>query len=348
MAGGVGSRFWPLSKSTKPKQFLDIMGVGKTFIQLTYERMKSICPDENFLIVTNKIYKGLVLEQLPMLKEDQVLLEPMRRNTAPCIAYANYEIQKRCKNANIIVSPADHVILDQEEFVRVIKSGLDIVSKRDVLLTLGIKPCRPDTGYGYIQMEKDSSEKELFKVRTFTEKPNLEVAKFFFESGEFFWNSGIFLWSLNSINKAFEEHLPEVFNLFNNREADVSEGDFVDKTYSACPNISIDYGVMEKAKNVYVYKSDFGWSDLGTWGSLYENSRKDDQGNALICKDALIYESKNCIVNIPGEKLLVAQGLDGFIIVDSGESLLICKKEEEQRIRQFVNDIQLKKGEKYI
>jgi len=348
MAGGVGSRFWPLSKSNKPKQFLDILGIGKTFLQLTFERMNKICPAENFYIVTNKIYKEQVLEQLPMLSESQVLLEPMRRNTAPCIAFANYEIKKRNKDAVIIVSPSDHLILKEDEFIRVLNNGVDFVKNNQSLLTLGIKPSRPDTGYGYIQSMVADKNEEISLVKTFTEKPNIELAKFFYESGEFFWNSGIFLWSLKSIDDAFSKYLPEVSNLFNNRPSFNSEKEFIDSTYADCPNISIDYGIMEKADNVFVYKSDFGWSDLGTWGSLYENTNKDQLNNSIIGENVILYDSKNCMINIPNGKLVVAQGLDGFIVVDSGESLLICKKDEEQRIRQFVNDIQLKKGEKYV
>ncbi len=348
MAGGVGSRFWPLSKTDCPKQFLDILGIGKTFLQLTFERLNKICPKENFYIVTNKIYKNLVKEQLPFLNDEQILLEPKRRNTAPCIAFANYSIKKRTNNANIIVCPSDHLILKEDEFLKVISDGINFASKDDCLLTLGIKPSRPDTGYGYIQIDNEIFTEQINKVKTFTEKPNLELAKFFYESGEFFWNSGIFIWTLNSIEIAFKKYLPEVSHLFNERLKYETEDEFIEKTYSECPNISIDYGVMEKANNVYVYKSDFGWSDLGTWGSLYENTTKDNNGNSVIGKDILLYETSNCMINIPGEKIVVAQGLEGYIIVDSGESLLICKKDQEQRIRQFVTDIQLKKGDKYV
>lgn len=350
MAGGVGSRFWPLSKSDKPKQFLDILGIGKTFLQLTFDRLNKICPSENFYIVTNKAYKDIVLEQLPNINESQVLLEPKRRNTAPCIEFANYIIGKINPNANIIVCPSDHLILNENEFIRVVSEGIDFVKDKSALLTLGIKPSRPDTGYGYIQIDKNSNgiNAEIDKVKTFTEKPNLELAKFFYESGEFFWNSGIFIWSLPSIEQAFKQHLPEVYNLFQNRNQYSTENEFIDKTYSECPNISIDYGIMEKSNNVYVFKADFGWSDLGTWGSLYENTQHDENKNSIVGKNILSYDTQNCVINIPTEKLVVVQGLDGFIVVDSGESLLICKKEEEQRIRQFVNDIQIKKGDSFV
>ena len=350
MAGGVGSRFWPLSKTDKPKQFIDILGLGKTFLQLTFERLNKICPAENFYIVTNKTYKDLVLEQLPMISEEQVLLEPKRRNTAPCIAFANYKISLKCKDAKIIVCPSDHLILKEDEFVNVANEGLTFVSDRNILLTLGIKPNRPDTGYGYIQIDKKLSENEVYinKVKTFTEKPNIELANFFVTSGEFFWNSGIFIWSLKSIEQAFEKHLFEVYSLFKQREMYSSDEEFINKTYSECPNISIDYGIMEKAENVYVYKADFGWSDLGTWGSLFENTPKDEGNNSIIGDNILSYELSNCLINNPTNKVIVAQGLDGYIIVDSGESLLICKKDEEQRIRQFVNDIQVNLGDSYV
>jgi mannose-1-phosphate guanylyltransferase len=347
MAGGIGSRFWPLSKTSCPKQFLDILGTGKTLLRQTFERFLPLCPHENFYIVTNKIYKEIVLEQLPEIDESQVLCEPLRRNTAPCIMYANYVISKRNPNARIVVAPSDHLILKEQEFTRIISEGFDFVSNDDVLLTLGIQPSRPDTGYGYIQVNEKNNN-PINKVKTFTEKPNLEMAKFFYESGDFFWNSGIFIWSLTSINKAFQEYLPEVYNLFNSENTCKTEEEFIDLTYSNSPNISIDYGIMEKANNVHVYKSEFGWSDLGTWGSLYENANKDTSNNALIGDAIIQYDTKDCMVNAPKDKLVVLQGLEDYIVIDSGESLLICKKEEEQKIRQFVNDIQSKYGDKYI
>jgi len=348
MAGGIGSRFWPISKTETPKQFLDVLGVGKSLLQLTYERFKNICADENFIIVTNKIYKKQVLDQLPVLNEDQVLLEPKRRNTAPCIAYANRVIREKNPNAKIVVAPSDHIVLKEVEFLNIISSGLDFVEKNNALLTLGITPTRPDTGYGYIQGNvKEQVLDDVYKVKTFTEKPNAEIAKFFYESGEFFWNSGIFLWSLDSIDKAFKEHLPEVSKLFT-ANTSLDESEFIKLTYDNCPNISIDYGVMEKAKNVFVYKSEFGWSDLGTWGSLFENKEKTKDNNAIINNNVLSYDSNNNIIYIPKDKIAVIQGLKDMIIVDSGESILICKKDEEQRIKQFVNDVKSEKGEDFI
>lgn len=354
MAGGIGSRFWPLSKTSRPKQFLDILGTGETFIQQTFRRFNQIIPKENFLVVTNLDYKEMVLEQLPMLAESQVLCEPLRRNTAPCIAYACHKI--KCKNdkANIIVAPSDHLITREDIFVEELQKSLRFVSQTDALVTLGIMPSRPETGYGYIQINgsvKFEDVDNLHMVKTFTEKPDLKMAKVFVDSGEFFWNSGIFIWSLNSILKAFEKYLPEVNDLFSKGckyYYTNSEGAFLRKTYSECPNISIDYGIMEKASNVYVLCADFGWSDLGTWGSLWENSTRDQHENTVKARNAKIYDTHNCIVNLPDEKLAVIHGLDGYIVVESDNILLICKKEEEQQIRQFVNDVKITKGDKYV
>ncbi|MCF6356456.1 MAG: mannose-1-phosphate guanylyltransferase [Draconibacterium sp.] len=354
MAGGIGSRFWPLSRVVKPKQFLDILGVGRTFLQQTFDRFSTIIPKENFLIVTSVKYKDIVLEQLPELKEEQVLLEPLRRNTAPCLAYAAYKIKTKNPNANLIVAPSDHIILKEEEFVRQIKNGLQFIKENDVLLTLGIKPNRPETGYGYIQVKKRAKFNELtnlYKVKTFTEKPDEQMAKVFVESGEFFWNSGIFIWSLPSVLKAFDEHLKNVSSIFKKGMKlynTSNEVHFIKKTYSECPAISIDYGIMEKAKNVYVLTADFGWSDLGTWGSLYENKEKDTDGNVISGDNILTYNTKNCIVDISDQKVAVLQGLDGYIIAESNETLMICKKEDEHQIKQFVTDVKIKKGDSLI
>ena len=354
MAGGIGSRFWPLSRVVKPKQFLDILGVGRTFLQQTFDRFSTIIPKENFLIVTSVKYKDLVLEQLPELKEEQVLLEPLRRNTAPCLAYAAYKIKTKNPDANLIVAPSDHIILKEEEFVRQIKNGLQFVKENDALLTLGIKPNRPETGYGYIQVKKRAKFNEfanLYKVKTFTEKPDEQMANVFVESGEFFWNSGIFIWSLQSLLKAFDAHLKNVSSLFEKGMKlynTSNEVHFIKKTYSECPAISIDYGIMEKAKNVYVLTADFGWSDLGTWGSLYENKEKDSNGNVINGDNILTYNTKNCIVNISNQKVAVLQGLDGYIVAESNETLMICRKEDEHQIKQFVTDVKIKKGDSLI
>jgi len=354
MAGGIGSRFWPLSRVVKPKQFLDILGVGRTFLQQTFDRFSTIIPKENFLVVTSVKYKDIVLEQLPELKEEQVLLEPLRRNTAPCLAYAAYKIKTKNPDANLVVAPSDHIILKEEEFVLQIKNGLQFVKDNDVLLTLGIKPNRPETGYGYIQVKKRAKFNELtnlFKVKTFTEKPDEQMAKVFVESGEFFWNSGIFIWSLPTLLKAFDAHLKNVSSIFEKGMKlynTSNEVHFIKKTYSECPAISIDYGIMEKAKNVYVLTADFGWSDLGTWGSLYENREKDTDGNVISGDNILTYNTKNCIVDISDQKVAVLQGLDGYIIAESNDTLMICKKEDEHQIKQFVTDVKIKKGDSLI
>jgi mannose-1-phosphate guanylyltransferase len=343
MAGGVGSRFWPFSRNDRPKQFLDFFGTGRTLLQLTFDRIRHVVPAENILIVSNVIYKDLILEQLPEIKANQVLLEPNRRNTAPCIAYAINRIKSMTDKANIIVAPSDHLILKENDFIDTIKVGLDFIEKNDCLLTLGIKPSRPETGYGYIQI--DEGETNLRRVKTFTEKPNAELAQIFFETGEFFWNSGIFLWNLQAIDKAFDDLLPEVSTKFKAGEEFFNtekEQEFIDQMYPSCPNISIDYGIMEKAKDVYVLCSDFGWTDLGTWGSLYEMSPKDEHENVTLkCKTAF-YESEDNIIVLPSEKLAVIQDLNGYIVAESNNVLLICKRENEQRIRQFVNDMNVK------
>lgn len=351
MAGGVGSRFWPLSKQKSPKQFLDILGTGKTMIQMAFDRFSSICPAENYYIVTNEQYKDLVLEQLPQLKSEQILLEPIMRNTAPCIAYANFKIRQRNKDAHIIVSPADHLITNETEFINVVEKGLEYINNTDKLLTLGLKPNRPETGYGYIQVENNKADLGISKVKTFTEKPNLDLAKTFVKSGDFFWNSGIFIWSLSAIDNAFKAFLPDVESLFDQGE-DISDEDsekkFIDKIYPECQNISIDYGILEKSDKVYVFCADFGWSDLGTWGSLYDRSEKDLVGNAIQGDNVMLYDSENCLINVPNEKLVVVQGMSNYIIVDSKDTLLICKKENEQDIKTFLGDIKVSKKNKFI
>jgi mannose-1-phosphate guanylyltransferase len=351
MAGGIGSRFWPLSRTSRPKQFIDILGTGKPLLQQTFERMEKICPAENILIVTSTIYRDLVLEQLPKVTSEQILLEPMRRNTAPCIAYATYKIQQANPNAIAIVAPSDHLILNEDKFVETILNAVEFAEKNDALLTLGIKPSRPETGYGYIQIDKPvKGYSGLHKVKTFTEKPNLELAKVFMDSGEFFWNSGLFVWSLSSISNAFDEHLPEISTLFKDASSSFGshvENKIIEKTYSECRNISIDYGIMEKADNVYVVCSEFGWSDLGTWGSLYTHVPKSSKGNAALSKNVKFYNTENTIVSSSNNKLVVVQGLSDYIVVDTSDVLLICKMQDEQQIKNFVNDIQLEQGEKF-
>jgi mannose-1-phosphate guanylyltransferase len=356
MAGGIGARFWPMSRTSHPKQFIDILGTGETLIQQTYKRFRRICPKENIYIVTNEIYKKLVHTQLPELPVEQILQEPSRRNTAPCIAYANYCILERDPDARIVVAPSDHIILKEDVFIHNIESALEAATENPWLLTLGIRPSRPDTGYGYIQYVDGMDhvyprEEHIKKVKTFTEKPNHELAVKFLECGDGLWNSGIFIWSLKSIMQAFELYLPDVDSLFKKgigKYGTKEEKPFIAQTYAMCKSISIDYGVMEAADNVYVLAADFGWSDLGTWGSLYDNRPKDDNGNTVVGKNVLIYDSTNCIVNMPKDKVVVLEGLTDYIVVESENVLLVCRKKDEQQIRQFVNDVLLEKGEKYI
>ena len=350
MGGGIGSRFWPFSRKTMPKQFLDFFGTGRSLLQQTFDRFNKIIPTENILIVANAIYADLVKEQLPELDSKQILLEPARRNTAPCIAWASYHIRSLNPNANIVVAPSDHLILKEGEFLAAIEKGLDFVSKYDKLLTLGIKPNRPETGYGYIQIAEQEGD-NFYKVKTFTEKPELELAKVFVESGEFYWNSGLFMWNVNTIIKAGEALLPELASKLapgKDVYGTPEEKAFIEENFPACPNVSIDFGIMEKADNVYVSLGDFGWSDLGTWGSLYDLSPKDEQGNVTLKCDSMIYNSNDNIVVLPKGKLAVIEGLEGFLVAESDNVLLICKKDEEHAIRKYVNDAQMKLGEDYI
>lgn len=350
MSGGIGSRFWPFSREARPKQFLDFFGTGRSLLQMTVDRFRKILPVENIYIVTNQEYAQMVMDELPELKPNQILLEPMRRNTAPCIAFATYHINSFNPEANIVVAPSDHLILKEDEFLSIIQKAYAFVEKHNTLLTLGIRPSRPETGYGYIQMGEDELD-GVTKVKVFTEKPNLELAKVFYESGEFLWNSGIFIWNNKTILDAFHQYLPEITNRFDQGAGlfgTEREKAFIDENFPFCPNISIDYGVMEKAANVYVQAADFGWSDLGTWGSLYEISDKDEDANAALIANTMFFDSSENVVTLPSGKLAVIQGLDGYIVAEADNVLLICKKEEEQRIKQFVADVKLKYGDKYI
>lgn len=354
MAGGIGSRFWPMSRSSYPKQFIDILGTGSTLLQQTYNRFLRLCPPENIFVVTSDVYTHLVFEQLPGIAKENVLAEPARKNTAPCVAYASYKIAQMNPDALTVVAPSDHLILKEDTFIKAIQSCYRKAASEDCLVTLGIKPSRPDTGYGYIQFtesDKDEKDKRIKRVKTFTEKPDLEMAKFFMQSGDFLWNSGIFIWSVKSVIRAFEQYEPELNGVF--REGlkqynTAGEADFIKQAYTRCKNISIDYAIMEKATNVYVRSSIIGWSDLGTWGSLYEHIKKDEKDNAIVGKNVMMYNSKNCIVNVSKDKLVVIEGLDDYIVVESDNIILICKKQDEQQIRNFVNDVKGTKGEKFV
>ena len=387
MAGGVGSRFWPYSKEEKPKQFLDFFGTGRSLLQMTVDRFRPLVPIENVFIVTNVMYKQLILEQIPDLSEGQILCEPARRNTAPCIAYATAHIRALClqraygytseqgytkdgkvkggsetsqlpnyldidwskpdMQANIVVAASDHLILEEEKFRETISKAFDFVSRNKAICTLGMQPTRPETGYGYIQFLKPSDishqpSEGIYPVKTFTEKPNTEMAKVFLESGDFLWNSGIFIWNLQTISEAFRYLLPEVADRF--REGELlmgteQEEQFIEEMFPKCPNISIDYGIMEKAENVFVIPSSFGWSDLGTWGSLYELSEKDANGNVSLHSETHFYDAKGNIVVLESGKTAIVQGAEDMIIVEEDGKLLVCKKSEEQRIKQFVSEL---------
>ncbi len=350
MSGGVGSRFWPVSRNRLPKQFIDFFGTGESLLQMTYKRYCQIVPKENIIIVTHENYKDITKEQLPDIDESQILIEPQRRNTAACIAWSAYHIREKNKNANIVVTPADHLILNETLFKNSLEKSFELASKQDVLVTLGINPTRVETGYGYIQKDDDKID-EFHKVKTFTEKPDSELAKIFVESGEFLWNAGIFIWNVNTIIEAFENHLPEVSARFeggNGLYGTEKEREFISDMFPSCPNISIDFGVIEKASNVYVLPSDFGWSDMGSWGALYDINDKDENENVSLGNSVLSYESHNNLISLPKDHIAVIQGLDDYIIAESGNVLLICKKSEEQRIRQFVKDAKVKFGDDYI
>lgn len=351
MCGGIGSRFWPYSRTNRPKQFIDFLGTGRTLLQMSYDRVLPLVDPEHIIIVTNAQYASLVREQLPDIKEEHILLEPARRNTAPCIAWAAWHIAAIDPEASMIVTPSDHLITREREFEAAIESGFEFVEKNDALLTLGISPTRPETGYGYIQVG-EHVEGDILKVKTFTEKPNLELAKVFLESGEFFWNSGIFLWSARSIKDAMLHHAPDIANLFE-RGADKfstpAEKEWIAHNFPGCMGISIDFAVMEKASNVYVETVNFGWNDLGTWSALYDNSPKNRDANVTQQCAVLAYNSTGNIfaVKNPG-KLIVVDGLKDYIVADAGDVLLICPQAEEQRIKNMVNDAKISFGDKYL
>ncbi len=343
MAGGIGSRFWPFSRKDYPKQFLDFFGSGRSMLQMTYDRFKTLIPNEQIFIVTNQNYKNLILEQLPEIDEQQILLEPMRRNTAPCIAYAAYKIKSMCDDANILVVPSDHLIQKPDVYIETLRKGFEFIETHDSILTLGMTPTRPETGYGYIQV--NDTEENPTRVKTFTEKPNLEMANLFFESGEFYWNSGMFFFNTKTIIKSFEDYLPEIAIKFNENVhvfGTEHEQQFINEVYPTLPNISIDYGIMEKTRNVSVLIADFGWTDCGTWASLHEFSPKDANGNASLDCASQFYNSSNNIVALNNGKLAVIQGLEGYIVAESNGVLMICKKDDEQKIRQYVNDINVR------
>ncbi|MGC9472125.1 MAG: mannose-1-phosphate guanylyltransferase [Bacteroidales bacterium] len=356
MAGGIGSRFWPLSRTSHPKQFLDVLGTGKTLLQQTCERIKRVCTKENILILTNRLYENTIREQIRDVPPENILCEPQRKNTAPCIAYGAFKIKKRDAKANILVAPSDHVILKEDLFMEIVREGFNFVSRNDALLTIGIKPHRPETGYGYIRSAEKPLEEEpgkwtLAKVRQFTEKPDLATAMAYLESGDYFWNAGIFIWSVDSILAALQKYMPGLHGQFLKYQETFDTPDekkAVEDIFETCENISVDYGVMEKAGNVYVMSADIGWSDLGSWSALHEMSHTDPAGNTTNSNKTLFYDTGNCLVRVPGNKVAVIQGLDNYVVVEDENALLICKKQEEQRIRQFVEDVETRFGKQYV
>lgn len=348
MAGGIGSRFWPYSRNNRPKQFLDVLGTGKSLIQMTFDRFLPKVPKENIYVVTNDAYSQLVKDQLPELSDNQILREPLRRNTAPCIAYACYKIAKINPDAVVTVTPSDHLILKESEFLTTLQTAIDAASDQEKLITIGLKPNRPETGYGYIQyLEADD---EMKKVKTFTEKPERELAKKFIESGDFVWNSGIFVWSVRAILEAIQTCLPEMAETFSDTVKALNtpnEYAAISAAYSHCNNISIDYGVMEKASNVFVVLGDFDWSDLGSWDSLHEISDKEENNN-VVNGNVMLYDTSNSLIQGPKDKLIVVQGLEGYLVAECDNVLLICKKDDEQQFRDFVSDVKEQKGKKYL
>ena len=344
MAGGVGSRFWPMSTPQMPKQFIDVLGCGRTLIQLAYDRFKDICPPANVWVVTSASYAELVREQLPDIPQEQILLEPCRRNTAPCIAYVSWKIKARNPKANIVVTPSDHIVMDTREFVRVINSALKFTAYSDAIVTLGMKATRPETGYGYIEADLTMacpSNKEIYRVDRFREKPNLATAQRYLQKKNFFWNAGIFIWNVSTIVNAFRVYQPAISKVFEGMlpiYGTDKEQLMIDEKFPTCNSISVDYAIMEKAEEIFVCPADFGWSDLGTWGSLLANTKKDLYGNSCIGNEINVFETSNCIIHTTQEKKVIVQGLDGYIVAENDDTLLICRLDEEQRIKQFTGE----------
>lgn len=341
MAGGIGSRFWPMSTPERPKQFVDVLGTGRTFIQMTVDRFKGILPPENVWVVTSQAYKDIVTEQLPEVPQGNILLEPCRRNTAPCIAYAAWRIKSIDPKATIVVSPSDHLVLDTPEFQRVVKSAMDFASTSDAIVTLGMKPTRPETGYGYIQTDMScpsARNKEIYRVDAFREKPDLATAEKYIRKPNMLWNAGIFIWNVSTIVNALRVYAPEINEVFENLlplYGTDKEQDAINENFPKCESISVDYAILEKSEEIYCFPASFGWSDLGTWGSLRENVSRDNNGNAVIGDNVQTYETRDCVIHCSEERRVVVQGLDGYIVAEKDNTLLICKLSEEQRIKQF-------------
>ena len=341
MAGGVGSRFWPMSTAERPKQFIDVLGTGKTLLQLTVERFGDLVAPENIWVVTNERYADIVAEQLPDMPRQNILREPCRRNTAPCIAYVSWRIKSKDPKANIVVTPSDHVVMNVQEFQRVVSQCLQFTADCDAIVTLGMKPSRPETGYGYIQADLSVSSlrnKEVFRVDYFREKPDLETAQQYIKKSNYFWNAGIFIWNVSTIVNAFRVYQPRLAKLFesmNGIYGTPEEQTVVNEKFPQCENISVDYAIMEKAEEIFVCPADFGWSDLGTWGSLQQQLKRDLYGNAIVGNEVSLFETRDCIIHTSDAKKVVVQGLEGYIVAQQDNTLLICKLSEEQRIKQF-------------
>ena len=351
MAGGIGSRFWPMSRSNHPKQFLDILGTGKTLIQQTFDRYLKLVPLENIYIITSAEYVNTVRQQLPTLPPENILAEPSRKNTAPCIAYIAFKLLQKNPDALMMAAPADNLIMDTQAFVETATSAFNFVDHINALVTIGIKPTHPNTGYGYIQHDTPEVAPGVHKVKTFTEKPNLELAKTFISSGDFLWNAGIFTWKVKNVIAAFEKLLPEMYEVFAAEKDNFNtpeEGKAIERIYPQCTNISIDFGIMENAENVYVIPASFEWSDLGTWNSAWENMEKDYFQNAVAGNHVMVVDARNCMVHVPNNKLVLLQGLENYIIVDTKDVLLICQKEKEQEIKEYVAEVRRNKSEKFL
>ena len=341
MAGGIGSRFWPMSTPECPKQFVDVLGTGRTFIQMTVDRFKGLIPAENVWVVTSQAYREQVMEQLPEVPVGNILLEPCRRNTAPCIAYASWRIKSIDPKATIVVSPSDHLILDITEFQRVVSSAVDFASTSDAIITLGMKPTRPETGYGYIQTDMSCPSvrnKEIYRVDAFKEKPDLSTAEKYIRKPNMLWNAGIFIWNVSTIVNALRVYAPEINDIFENLlpiYGTTKEQDTINEEFPKCESVSVDYAILEKSEEIYCFPASFGWSDLGTWGSLRENVSQDKSGNAIIGENVKTYETRDCVIHCSQERRVVVQGLEGYIVAEKDNTLLICKLSEEQRIKQF-------------
>ncbi len=351
MAGGIGSRFWPMSRTGYPKQFLDILGTGKTLIQQTFERYSRFVPKENIFIITSNEYTSIVKKQLPDVALENILAEPSRKNTAPCIAFIAFKLLKKDPKALMIAAPADHLILETDEFIATAQKAFEFVDHINALVTIGVKPSYPNTGYGYIQHETTEVAKDIFKVKLFTEKPNIELANAFVASGDFLWNAGIFIWKVKNIITALEAHEPELYEVFAAEKSKFNtdqEQAAIEAIYPQCTNISIDFAIMEKAENVYITPATFGWSDLGTWNSAWENKDKDYFGNAVVGNNVMVVDANNCIVHVPDHKLVLLQGLKDYIVVDTKDVLMICKKDKEQEIKEYVAEVKRNKGDKFL